>query len=183
MRQRDATDRSASRERVLTDAELKLLWRACDQEGEPFGRLVKFILITAQRRGECAGLRWAELDSDMWRLPAERSKNGKAHDVPLSPQALAQIHGAKRIGTEFVFSTTGDVPVAGFSRFKRRLDMRMAKLAGDAVPEWTVHDLRRTAATNLQKLGIRLEVTEIRSQTTSADLAAASFRRLSTIRI
>lgn len=153
-------DRSASRERVLTDAELKLLWRACDQEGEPFGRLVKFILITAQRRGECAGLRWAELDGDMWRLPAQRSKNGKAHDVPLSPQALAQIHGAKRIGTEFVFSTTGDVPVAGFSRFKRRLDMRMAKLAGDAAPDWTVHDLRRTAATNLQKLGIRLEVTE-----------------------
>jgi integrase len=145
---------------VLSDAELKLLWRACDHEGAPFGPLVKFILLTGQRRGECAGLRWSEIDGDMWRLPAERSKNGKAHDIPLSPQALAQIHGVKRMGTQFAFSVTGNGGVSGFSRFKRRLDRTMAKLAGGAVPEWTVHDLRRTAATNLQKLGVRLEVTE-----------------------
>jgi integrase len=65
-----------------------------------------------------------------------------------------------RIGTEYAFTTTGDVPVAGFCRVKRRLDALMTQLAGGAAPEWTVHDLRRTAATNLQKLGIRLEVTE-----------------------
>jgi integrase len=67
------------------------------------------------------------------------------------------------VGTTYVFSTTGDVPVSGWSKVKHRLDARMAELSRAekaSVPPFTIHDLRRTCATGLQKLGVRLEVTE-----------------------
>jgi integrase len=145
----------SSRERVLSDVEIRQFWHACGRLPEPFGAALRVMLVTGQRRGEVGAMRWAELDGDMWHLPAERSKNGKAHTVPLSGLALELIHGVTRAGAEFVFSTTGDVPVSGWSKTKRRLDALMPN-----APPFTIHDLRRTTATNLQKLGVKLEVTE-----------------------
>lgn len=152
----------SGRERVLSDTEIKWLWRAAGDLGQPFGPAVRLLMLLGQRRGEVAGMRWDELSEDhqTWTLPGSRTKNGRGHVVPMPPLALDQVHGLHPVGTTFVFSTTGDVPVNGWTRVKRRLDERMAELAGSMIPAWTIHDLRRTCATGLQRLGIRLEVTE-----------------------
>ena len=75
-----------SRDRVLTDAELRDVWLAADTLGGPFAALVKLLLLTGQRRDEVATMTWSEVDLDarLWVLPRERSKNGKPHDIPLS---------------------------------------------------------------------------------------------------
>jgi integrase len=95
-------------------------------------------------------------------LPGERAKNGRAHAVPLSRLALDQIHGLRPVGTTYVFTTTGDAPVSGWTKIKRRLDEKMTELAQAekaAIQRWVTHDLRRRQRL-AKKLGIKLEVTE-----------------------
>lgn len=166
----------ASRERVLNDEELALAWKAAEGLGYPFGPIFRLLILTGQRREEVAGVRWQELDrqSAMWTLPAERSKNGKTHLVPLSRSAVDLLDCVARAGawprSGYVFTTTGKTAVSGYSRAKKRLDTALHSLrtealaaSGEAVtamPNWRVHDLRRTLATGLQRIGIRFEVTE-----------------------
>jgi integrase len=153
-----------ARERVLSDAEIKWLWRAAGDLGEPFGPVLRLLLLTGQRRGEVGGMRWDELDGDVWNLPASRTKNKRPHVVPLSRQAQELIASVHRVaGAGHVFTTDGESHAAGWSKIKRRLDERMLELArgdGAIIPPWVLHDIRRSVATGLQRLGIRLEVTE-----------------------
>jgi integrase len=171
-----------SRDRVLSDDELRLAWKATAKLNAPFGPLYRLLIITGQRRDEVAGLDWSELDrpSAVWRLPKERAKNGKASDIPLSTLAVAELDrlagvaGAGEATRKWprrglVFTTTRETAVSGFSRAKRRWDAALAQLAADerdepieaiSIPRWTIHDLRRTLATGLQRLGVRFEVTE-----------------------
>jgi len=134
-------------------------------------------MITGQRRDEVASLDWRELNRSAkeWVIPADRAKNRNAHTVPLSDLAIAELD-ALAAGVVWprhglAFSTTGRTPASGHSRAKARLDREMLsiaenearELAGNHQPKldsWRVHDLRRTFATGLQRLGIRLEVTE-----------------------
>jgi integrase len=153
-------DASTPRERILTDLEVRWFWKATDDLGEPFAALLKLLLLTGQRRGELAGMRWTELDGDVWTIPANRVKNKKVHVVPLPKAAVDLIASIRPIGATLVFTTTGESPVSGWSRVKARLDVRMAELAKATVPPFTIHDLRRTVATGLQRLGVKLEVTE-----------------------
>lgn len=163
------------RDRVLSDQELKLAWNASAELGYPFGPLIRLLITTGQRVEEVSGLEWSELEKGkaMWTLPAERAKNSSASMVPLSTLAVAELNAlAKRSKrkdgwprTGFVFSTTGKTSVSGHSRAKRRLDREIAILAKkeeDAinVAPWRFHDLRRTLATGMQRLGVRFEVTE-----------------------
>ena len=147
----------SSRDRVLTDAELNQVWLAADAMGFPFGPVVQLLILTGQRRGEVAGMRWAELDLDnaLWTMPRERTKNNRAHTVPLSAQAVIILEQLPRIvGSGFVFTLDGAKPINGFGKNKDRLD----KLAG--VAGWTVHDLRRTCASGMAKMGVSLPVIE-----------------------
>jgi integrase len=148
-----------SRERVLEDDELARIWKACDELGYPFGAAIKLMILTGQRRGEVAGMTWREanLESGTWSLPGVRTKNARAHNVPLSAAAVDVLVGAPRIKGDFVFTVDGNGPITSFARAKERLD---AAIAEPALERWTLHDLRRTVATGLQRLGIRLEVTE-----------------------
>lgn len=163
------------RDRVLTDAELVLFWRACDLIGPPFGPLYRFLLLTGQRLREAAEMPESELQGDEWHMPAKRSKNGEAHVVPLSRQALDALAAAPRIvgdrrGQRWVFSTTGDTPVSGFTRAKSRLDRAMDDLANEGrseddpdrvtIPPFVIHDLRRTTATGLANMGYPPHVVE-----------------------
>lgn len=170
----------ASRDRVLSDLELSTVWHGSDKLGYPFAYFVKLLILTGQRREEVAGLNWAELNRDhaTWTLPAERSKNATAHDVPLSAGAIALIDEiARHLGQKsttwpkhgFVLSSNGDKPSRGFSVAKTRLDQFCCILVEQRYPgvqrepginPWRFHDLRRTCATGLQRLGIRFEVTE-----------------------
>ena len=137
----DRPGREVERERSLTADEIKIAWAAFDKFGYPFGPLFKMLLITGQRRGEIAGMRWSEITADGWRIPSERSKSGKGHLVPLSSLAREILDDVPQIG-ELVFRSINDQPLRGWTKPARRLQ----KLCGPMEP-WHLHDLRRTFAT------------------------------------
>lgn len=156
-----------ARDRVLEDWELVLLWKAAGVVGYPFGPMVRNLMLTGQRREEVAALPWAELRQGeaMWQLPGDRAKNGQPVDTPLSSLVVAELNalskGDKWPRRGFVFTTTGKAFFSGYSKAKKRLDAAVAKLNdGTALERWTLHDLRRTLATGMQRLGVRFEVTE-----------------------
>ena len=151
-----------ARDRVLSDGELKSVWRAAAKIGFPFGPLVQLLILTAARRDEIAGLRWSEIveilpDRAVIVLPAERTKNGVQHEIPLSAPAIATLKSLPRInGSAFVLTTNGEAASSDFGKKKRRLD---ALLPSDT-PNWTLHDIRRSAATGMAKVGVSLPVIE-----------------------
>lgn len=163
-----------SRRRVLSDGEVVALWRATENSGWPWGPFVRMLILTMQRRQEVAEMDWSEIDIDArrWTLPADRAKNDQEHVIPLTSLALAELQllGPKRKG--LVFTTTGTTPVSGF--FKGRAALHRDMIAylkakqieegGDPdqveVPNWRLHDIRRTGATHLQSLRVPVEVTE-----------------------
>jgi integrase len=136
-----------SRDRVLTDAELTSIWRACD-EG-PYGHAYKLLALTGLRREQVGKLKWAEIQADTIHLESDRgTKHGNGHLVPLSEAAQAVLRSTPRIGTEFVFTFDGDRPMNSWGAAKEALD----KASG--ITNWRTHDLRRTLATGMQKLGV-----------------------------
>jgi integrase len=162
----DAPPAVPSRDRVLSDEELASVWRNCEKLGEPFASLFRMLILTAQRRNEVASLDWSELDrtNRSWTIPGKRTKNGKPQFVPLSDQAIVSLDtfagSSKWKRRGLVFTTTGLTPVSGFSKAKRRLDELMQEELDDHFVDWRAHDIRRTVATGLQRLGTRFEVTE-----------------------
>lgn len=160
--------KEASRDRVLTDDEIRWFWQACEAEGFPWGPLGKVLLLTGQRLNEAAQITEGEIRGDLWHLSVDRTKNGRAHNVPLSDAVLAVLGAVERIEGKpgFIFTTTGTTPVSGFFKARAHLAVAMERLAaeerGEAVeiPRWTFHDLRRTAATGMARLGIPVRVTE-----------------------
>ena len=136
-----------ARSRVLSDAELRAIWRALPEQGD-YGDLIRLLILTGQRLREVANLSWLEVDLDkaILTLPPSRTKNHREHVVPLSAPALAILQERTRGDRELVFGT-GAHGFGGFSRRKRELDER-AKLKA----AWVVHDIRRSVATGLAKL-------------------------------
>lgn len=152
-----APTREQARDRVLDNDEVTRLVRACQADPYPFGPFVLMLLATAQRRGELAEMRWSEinLETATWEIPAERSKNGKPHTVPLSSIALSILNTVPRFGScDFVFTTTRKSPVSGFSKMLRRL------AEASETSDWRLHDLRRTAASGMAKTGVAPHVVE-----------------------
>jgi len=149
------------RERTLAAEEVRTLWPQFEALGYPFGPFFKLTLVTGQRRGEVAGMRWADIDLEekTWTLSADATKAGRGHVVPLSPLAV-RILGAvpRKAGSPYVFTTEGKTPISGFSRAKARIETVIAKQRKaaklDPLPQWGVHDLRRTAATEMGRLGV-----------------------------
>lgn len=160
--------KETSRDRVLTDDEIRWFWQACEAEGFPWGPLGKVLLLTGQRLNEAAQITEGEIRGDLWHLSADRTKNGRAHDVPLSDAVQAVLGAVERIDGKpgFIFTTTGTTPVSGFFKARAHLAEAMERIAekerGEAVeiPRWTFHDLRRTAATGMARLGMPVRVTE-----------------------
>jgi integrase len=150
-----------SRDRVLTDDELKRVWLAAGDLGWPFGPIVKLLILTGQRRQEVGGMEWSEIDLErkVWTLPRGRVKNDNGHEVPLSPAALEIIEQLPRKGKQprLVFCTMRGKtprPPSGFHRAKDRLD------ALSGVEQWRIHDLRRTVASGLAALKTPVVVVE-----------------------
>jgi integrase len=150
------------RDRVLSDAELASVWRAAEKVGWPFGPVVRLLILTGARRQEIGGLRWEEIFGDKIELSGSRTKVGEAHTIPLSTVALDVIATLPRIGNSaYLFTTTGKTPVSGWTRSKELLDKAIIEFNdGRALSDWRLHDLRRTVATGLQRLGVGLQVTE-----------------------
>jgi integrase len=140
-----------TRERVLTASELGTIWHGLG-EGQ-FADIVRLLMLTGQRREEIGGLRWSEINADAIVLPPERTKNRRAHTIPLSPQARAILENQPRSKRPYVFG----IGVAGFSGWsgaKGMLDQRLG------LPEWHLHDLRRSAATGMAELAVAPHVIE-----------------------
>lgn len=140
------------RERVLSMDELKAIWDAADKMGYPFGPMVRLLILTAQRRAEVANMErgWLLPGQQAFEVPVSHYKTDRPQVVPLSVPALAIVEGLpKWNGGDFLLSTTaGRRPVSGFSKAKARLD-ELSKVEG-----WTLHDLRRSAATHMARLGV-----------------------------
>ncbi len=151
-----------SRDRVLSDAELAHVLKAATKRGWPFGTFVQLLALTGQRRNEVAGMRWSEIDlaSSTWTIPAVRTKNGRVHDVPLSPEVVAILDRVPPVKSDFVLTTNMSSPISGFSKAKRELDELIDSDQGGPLRAWTYHDLRRTMASGMARLGIALPVIE-----------------------
>jgi integrase len=165
-----------SRDRVLIDfppddenepdpAELLAVWNASDHFPEPRRTYVKILILTLAREDECAGLSYAELDGDLWRLPAARHKGKKGYIIPLPTQAQALIEvlpkereaGDWMIQNEYVFTGRGGRPIGDFSQLKADLDEKILETAQETDPEakplapWRLHDIRRSGASWIEE--------------------------------
>jgi integrase len=150
-----------SRERVLDDREIKLIWNACDR-GDDFSCVVRLLLMLGCRREEIGGLRWSEinLETGLLCILGERTKNHRELRLPLPPAAIAILRSARRRdGSDFVFGKR--CGFNGWSAAKRELDTRIAKAAEKPLAPWRLHDARRTMRSGLGKLGVMPHVAEI----------------------
>jgi integrase len=137
-----------ARSRILTDDEVRKVWQACDG---PYGRYIRFLLLTAVRRGEAAKAQWSEVVDGVWTVPAGRMKNKLDHVVPLSEAAVAAMR--PKAG-KFVFTTSDERGITNFAVYKSQLD----KVSG--VSGWRIHDLRRTARSLLGRAGVAPDIAE-----------------------
>jgi integrase len=148
------------RQRVLSDDEIRAVWRAARASPSAFGYLVQFLLLTATRRTEAAAMRRSEIVGIDWIIPQERYKTGLELVIPLSSAAEGILKAVPKIGNSWlVFTTDGRRPLGGFSKFKLafdarvRTELRKEKPEAD-LPRWTLHDLRRTARSLMSRAGV-----------------------------
>jgi integrase len=143
-----------ARARILSDDEMRALWKAVEATPGPFGTFIKFLLLTAARKSEASGLTWGEIKDGMWLLPAARNKVKQDLARPLSSAAQKVVDSVPKIG-RYVFTFDGSKPIGGFSKLKARLDDACG------VEAWTLHDLRRTARSLLSRAGVSPDIAEI----------------------
>jgi len=140
-----------SRTRVLSDDELRAIWQAAETMGT-FGTIVRLLILTGQRKMEIGSLRWSWIAKDAITLPGDVTKNGREHTFPLCP--LATSHLPMR-GSGFLFRATDSEDIYNGYTYHLRQLQKTSETSG-----WTLHDLRRTVATNLASLGTPIHVTE-----------------------
>jgi len=140
-----------SRERVLDDNELALTWAAADHDGGPAGALVKLLILTGARRNEITELSRNEIKAEAIELPGERTKNGLPHTIPLTPLMRRILEALPGTG-KFVLNGQ-DRPFGDHSGAKEKI--------APAIRPWTLHDLRRSFASGLQRLGVAPHIVEL----------------------
>ena len=154
--------KNGSRERVLRDEELGTLLaalRAPQWHADPFKCICLLLAYTGQRRGEIAALEWSWIAEDAITFPKWITKNGITHAIPLTPMVKDILAQVPKLSDKYVFPAARQrsektTVFNGWSKPKAALDQECP------IPSWTLHDLRRTFATGMQRLGVRLEVTE-----------------------
>jgi len=149
-----------SRDRVLTDAEIALLWTLADMERPTMATLIKLRLLTAQRGGELSQLQWADVEADAFTIPAGIAKNGRAHRVPITGEVRRLLDALPKVaGSPWVFpGRDPKSPMSDAKKAGQRMQDRMTAIARqsdrDASVDFRGHDLRRTAATRMAEAGI-----------------------------
>jgi integrase len=159
--QRLAEEKNTREARALSDNEIPAFWRLAEAQGWPFGPYLQTLLLTGQRRTETAMMRWADIDLDaaVWNIPAEDTKSGRAHPVPLPPELVDTLAGLpRRRRCPYVFPGRDGAVLSGWSKRLRPVyeAWREAKLE-----PWTLHDLRRTMRSGLSALGVDQTVAEM----------------------
>jgi integrase len=144
-----------ARSRILSDDELRTVWKTAEADGGPFAVLVRFLLLTAARRAEANAMTWRELDGSVWTLPASRNKTKQDLVRPLSAAARAVLEALPRVaGGEFIFTLNGRRPIGGIQWRKQRFDAQCG------ITGWTLHDLRRTARSLMSRAGVNADHAE-----------------------
>jgi integrase len=176
--------RQRARKRDLNDEEIRDLWAALDRAADRmppcYPTYVRTLLLTALRRTECSRGSWPEIAmvyrenldgfrGRVWTVPKERMKNNLDHAVPLTAAVLTLIGARPRDELvkerPYLFSTgDGKRPFSGYSKAKKVLDDEITTLREEEgrapMPQWQLHDLRRTAKTLMLRQGVRPDVTE-----------------------
>lgn len=167
-----------TRDRVLSNIEIKIVLRSAVKLGFPYGNIVHLLLLTAQRRGELTQMEWAHIDLNekLWSIPQEFTKTNRPHNVPLSEQAIDVLESIPRLHDRFVFPARGSMTTSfsGFAKSKLRLDGTMLEFSGEPIPHWTLHDLRRTCATKCAILGVPPHIIERMLNHTSGTLGGVA---------
>jgi integrase len=147
--------KETARSRILTDDELRAVWRASSEGKGAFPAYIKFLLLTAARRAEAARMAWSEIEGADWTLPAARNKTKQELVRPLSKATQDLLAGLPRFkGGAFVFTSDGRRALGGFSKAKRAFDQQCGAIG------WTLHDLRRTARSLMSRAGVNADVAE-----------------------
>jgi integrase len=154
-----------ARDRVLSDGEIRDLWKALDEitQPEPFPRFIRALVLTALRRSEVSHMRWEEIEGDTWTLPSERSKTKRPQVVPLTEEARTLLGEPRKRG--YVFSTdSGERAFSGYGKPKAVLDRKIAEIRKSdgrkPMARWTLHDLRRTARSLMSRAGVSADIAE-----------------------
>jgi integrase len=159
MRRTSVKDRA--RTRILSDDELRAVWRQAESNGV-FGVLIRLLLLTAQRKDKVATMCWEDISEDgVWTIPSERREKGNAQELKLPAMALDIINAQQRFGNN-AYVLAGSKPHThntGNSRSKRTFDAKL-RAAGHDLPQWQLHDLRRTARSLMSRAGVRPDVAE-----------------------
>ena len=150
---RRSNPKERARNRILSDDEIRAVWQAAEANGT-FGAFVRVLLLTAQRRDKVAAMRWQDVGVDgVWTIPAEAREKGTANELPLPEAALAIIKAQPRYESNpYIFAGRGGAHYSGYSKGKAALDV--------SIPDWRLHDLRRTARSLMSRAGIRPDIAE-----------------------
>jgi integrase len=157
----DPSEGIPSRDRVLSDEELRAIWKAC--RDDDFGRIVRLLLLTGCRREEIAALKWDEinLETGVLTIPGARTKNHRTLELTLPLLTISILKSAPNRGRDFVFGAGGRGGFSAFSYSTMALNSRLVEAEGKALARWTLHDCRRTMRSGLGKLGVRPDVAEL----------------------
>ena len=145
---RRTNPKETERKRILTDDEIRAVWKAASG---PYGRLVQFLLLTAQRRAKAASMQWKDIEGNVWTIATEKREKGNAGKLVL-PKAAMVVLGKR--GEGLVFPGRGGKPISGWSLYKAALDEE------SGVGDWVLHDLRRTARSLMSRAGVRPDIAE-----------------------
>ena len=156
------SEKHRKRRRILSEREIKWLWKACTTVGFPWGPMLQIAILSGGRRGEVAGMRWEEMDivARLWSIPDTRTKNHRPHTVHIGDLFKSILDAIPQRADGFVF-TTNKRPPSGFSKGKKRIHAEMLTLSAaefeGPIANWTIHDLRRTCASHMARLpGVNL---------------------------
>jgi integrase len=151
----------APRDRVLTDDEIRAVWRNCNDDD--FGKIVRLLMLTAGRRDEIGGLRWQEVDLTAGKmlLPKERTKSKRPLELTLPATAVAILGTVRRRNSRDTLFGGGAAGFNAWSYNTLALGVRITAAEGKALAPWRIHDLRRTVRTRLGKLGVLPHVAEL----------------------
>jgi integrase len=163
-----ARNKGQPRARILSDDELRVVWRTAEAFSGSYGHYIRFLLLTAARRNEAADLLYTEITNGDWLIPASRYKGRHDHLIPLSKASQAILAEAPVVVADqkYVFSSDGKSAISGFSQFKDLFDnavlaeLRKDDPRAEPLPNWTQHDLRRTARSLMSRAGVAPDTAE-----------------------
>ena len=152
---RRSNPKERARDRILNDDELRAVWTAAESN-DVFGAFVRLALLTGQRKGKVASIRWEDIDGSVWHVPSEKREKGNAGDLALPQIALDIINAQPRFASNpYVFAGRGGGHFNGFSEGKKAFDTKLPPM-----PRWVIHDLRRTARSLMSRAGVRPDIAE-----------------------